>query len=72
MSQSEMMQAKGFLLAAEVARRAGKDLSTIYRWIKTGKIKAVHVEGRFWFLEESSVAAFLGPAWPAPGVPPAE
>lgn len=61
MSQRHLMEEKGFLLASEVARRIGKQPSTIYRWIDDGKIQAVRVQNRFWYVEKGSLITYLGP-----------
>lgn len=46
----------GWTTAQEAARRAGKSESTIYRWIRAGRLPARRV-GKRWFIEERSLPA---------------
>lgn len=57
--QADMMRAKGYMPAPEVATRLGHDVTAIYRMIEAGKITGLKVGGRRYVLY-SSLVAHLG------------
>jgi hypothetical protein len=59
--QSDIMRAKGYLPAPEVARLIGRDVTTIYDLIERKELNGFQV-GRSWYVEAKSVAVYLGPA----------
>lgn len=60
MKQAEIMRQKGYLLAAEVARRCGIDTATVYRWIAEGSVREIRMAGRYHYVDVRSVVAHLG------------
>lgn len=58
--QAEMMRARGFMAAAEVARRIGRTTQSVYALIESGQVQGVRV-GRSWYADVKSLAAYLGP-----------
>jgi predicted DNA-binding transcriptional regulator AlpA len=58
---SNTMRSKGYVLCAEVAKLIGVDRTTVYRWVKADKIKAISFNGAH-FVEWASVIAFMGDA----------
>jgi len=57
----DMMAARGFLSAREVAKRCGHSPSTVYRWVDDGTVEGERV-GSQRFVKLSSVIKHLGPA----------
>lgn len=58
--QSELMRAKGYVPAPEVARRIGRDVTTVYDLIQRKELRGMQV-GRSWYVEAKSVTEYLGP-----------
>lgn len=46
------------LTCAEVARRYGVTVATVWRWIRTGKLQAVRVGNRIYRVEPEALVAF--------------
>jgi excisionase family DNA binding protein len=49
-----------FYTPQEVAQKLKIDLSTVYRWIREGQLKAVKI-GHFWRISESELKRLLTP-----------
>jgi hypothetical protein len=60
-SQRDRMRVLGYITAKEVAERTGKNLVTIYGWLKDGRVEGQQVEGRFWYVRVSSLICHLRP-----------
>ena len=43
----------------QIAKRQRVSIFTIYRWIKSGKLKAVKLHARHFFIEEKDLKKFL-------------
>lgn len=65
MKQADLLRARGYWPAAEVAARCGLDPSTIYLWLREGKVEGLRVpdapRGRH-YVAVASVIAHLGEA----------
>lgn len=58
--QADMMAEKGYLRAADVARKIGRSVTSIYALVRTGEVKGMRV-GRAWYVERASMVQWLGP-----------
>ena len=59
-SQSVLMEERGYVTPKRAAALAGRHVVTIYEWMLHGKIKWTHV-GRRRYIERASLDAYLGP-----------
>jgi excisionase family DNA binding protein len=53
------MRAKGFLLCTEVAELVGIHKTTVYRWVRDGRVRAKDFSGAY-YVEWGSVLEHLG------------
>lgn len=58
-TQAGLLKSKGYIPAPAVARAVGRHMSSVYRWISAGHLKATQV-GRSWYVEKESLIAYLG------------
>lgn len=65
--QVKILEDKGYYRPAVVARRAKVNRTTVYRWIKDGKIQCIPFNGNY-FVEWASVQKFLGALAPMLGL----
>jgi excisionase family DNA binding protein len=59
-AQTDTLKDKGFVPAAEAARRTGVTVYTIYRWVNDKKIDGFQV-ATHWFVSLASLVKHLGP-----------
>lgn len=55
-----VLRAKGYVPASEIARRLGKDISTVYRWLDAGEVDGEEVMGRRYVLLRSVIVEKVG------------
>jgi excisionase family DNA binding protein len=53
------MSMEEYFTPQEIAEKLKIDMSTVYRWIKNGNLKAVKI-GHFWRISESELNRILG------------
>ena len=56
---TDAMRERGYRSASDIAKLTGKHLSTIHRWLDSGKVSGVRVGGTR-FISEISLIKFLG------------
>jgi excisionase family DNA binding protein len=58
---SNKMRDKGYVLCTEVAKTIGVHKTTVYRWVKTNRVKYHDFNGAY-YIEWESVLQLMGPA----------
>jgi hypothetical protein len=59
-TQKEIMRARGFISASEVATLVGENITTVYRQLEDGRLRGMQIASR-WYIEEKSLIEFIGP-----------
>ncbi len=54
------LRAKGYIPVVEMAKRLGKDISTVYRWIDNGEVEGEEFMGHRYVLLRSVIVDKVG------------
>lgn len=55
-----VLRSKGYVPVAEMAKRLGKDISTVYRWVDNGEVEGEEIMGRRYILLRSVITEKVG------------
>lgn len=60
MDMDQKMRQKGYEPVTDIAKRLGKDISTVYRWLDSGEVEGEDVMGRRYVLLRSVIVNKVG------------